>query len=121
MATKIERYDGIVSSNYYIKESMSELGITKQYTAYYFLVDILDILINESRIVRSFYKEVYPIVAKKYHKNDCSIERDIRNMIKVTWDIRLKNKLSQFWNKERRPSCCEFIYLVKNYLIMQIA
>ncbi len=115
------RYEDLVAHNYYVIAKMNELGITNQYTGFYFLVDILDQLINESKVVRSFSREVYPMLAKKYDKNDCTIERDIRNIINVLWDYRLKNKLVMFWSREEKPSCCEFIYIIKNYLVMDIA
>ncbi len=118
---KTLKYEDIVAPNYYVMGKMRELGITDQYTGFYFLVDILDQLINESKVVRSFSREVYPMLAKKYHKNDCTIERDIRNIINVLWDYRLKSKLSLFWQKNEKPSCCEFIYIIKNYLVMNIA
>lgn len=118
---KTMKYEDIVAHNYYVMSRIRELGITEQYTGYYFLVDILDQLINESKVVRSFSREVYPVLAKKYNKNDCTIERDIRNIINVLWDYRLKNKLAKFWLKEDKPSCCEFIYIVKNYLVNCLA
>lgn len=65
---KTIKYEDIVVHNYYVMGKMRELGITEQYTGYYFLVDILDQLINESKVVRSFSREVYQCLQKNIIK-----------------------------------------------------
>lgn len=121
MGIKIQKYSRLVNTNYYFSKRMHNLGIPKQYTAYYYLMDIMDLLINQNKSVKSFSREVYPEIAIKYNKTDCTVERDIRSVINVFWEKSLKNSLSDFWHYERKPRCREFIYLVKNYLIMDIA
>lgn len=121
MGVKAQKYGGPVSKNYFIIKKINELGITQKYNGYYFLIDILDMLMNEYPVIRSFSREIYPVIAKKYNINQAIIERDIRNVIKKLWQPVLKNKLKQFWDKDSVPSCCKFIYLIKNYLIMEIA
>lgn len=121
VSLKVEKCRKLIGNNYYFLKRIRGLGIPSKYMAYYYLVDIMDILINENRRIRAFSREVYPKVAKKYDKTDCTVERDIRSVIKKFWCTSLKNKLSAFWHKERSPRCCEFIYLVKNYLVQDIA
>ncbi len=115
-----EEYTKIVTKNYFLTKKITDLGITKKYTAYYFLLDILDEIINKQRIIKSFSREVYPGLASKYGKHDCSIERDIRNLIATLWDRKLKDKLAYFYSGEGKPTCNEFIYLIKNYILADI-
>ena len=115
------KYGEICTKNYYLRKKFNDLGITKKYTGYYFLLDILDEIINKSRTIKSFSKEIYPELAVKYDKNDCSIERDIRNVIDRLWDDVLKEKLEFLWLNDARPTCCEFIYLIRNYVLVDIA
>lgn len=120
MGRKVEICSKLVSKNYYFEKKLNEIGLTENYLAFFYLVDIMDILINETKIVRSFSTEVYPKLAKKYNKSMCTIERDIRNVINVLWDDGMKYKLSNYFNKTDKPKCCEFIYLIKNYILHTI-
>ncbi len=115
------KYGEICTKNYYLRKKFNDLGITKKYTAYYFLLDIEDEIINKARTIKSFSKEIYPELALKYEKNDCSIERDIRNIISRLWDNGLKDKLTFLWTSDEKPTCCEFIYLLRNYVMNDIA
>lgn len=121
MGKKTESFEDKVCKNYFIIKRIADLGITKSYIGYYFLLDIMDILINEPKTYRSFSKELFPMLAKKYNKNLCTIERDIRNVRDKRWNCGLKNKLSKFWNKGNIPTCNKFIYLVKNYVLDDIS
>ncbi|MBR6778945.1 MAG: hypothetical protein IKM43_02190 [Clostridia bacterium] len=121
MCEKEKIYGQILPNYYFIIKILQDLGITKKYMGFYYLAEILNLLINEDLKIRSFSRQVYPMLASKYNKNSCTIERDIRNVISRFWDEQLKNKLKLFWDREDTPSCCEFIYILKNYLVMQIA
>ena len=116
-----QKYNQICTKNYYLRKKVNDLGITKKYTGYYFLLDILDEIINKSRSIKSFSREIYPELAMKYEKHDCSIERDIRNLISKLWDNGLKEKLNSLWITDDKPTCREFIYLVRNYVLIDIA
>lgn len=111
---------GKYSNNYFISKSVEKLGITNRFIGYFYLVDILDLLINKGIKVNAFSKDVYPVVAAKYSKNACTVERDIRNVIDNLWDDVLLVKLTKFRDKKQKPSCCEFIYLLKNYVISKV-
>ncbi len=121
MGLKREHCSKLVCTNYYVRKRIKDLGISNDYIAYYYLVDILDFLMNEGRRVHSFSKEIYPKLAKKYNKNDCTVERDIRNVINIFWNDKMRIKLNPYWDANTRPSCCKFIYLIKNYLLSEIA
>ncbi len=121
MCLTADKYSNLMPNSYYLKKRMTDLGITQNYKGYYYLLDILNIIINEERVVRCFSREIYPALAEKYAIKGNTIERDIRNIINVCWDLKLKFKLKNFWTKDSRPTCCKFIFLVKNYVISDIA
>lgn len=116
MCNKEDEYFKHVLSNYYFNKRLLRLGIETKYIAFYYLSDIMHKLINENHPPRGFSSNVYPALAEKYNKNDCTIERDIRNLINAKWDASLKNKLSQYWLCEYPPSCCQFIKIVQKYI-----
>lgn len=104
----------------YIVKQLKKLEIDDGYLGFYFVVSIENILLNDSTEINSFYKDIYPVIAEIYDKNDCSIERDIRHYIHQLWLSGDKHKLYQLFGGIK-PSCCKFIYTIKNYLIKQIA
>lgn len=115
------RFKELIKDDYFVRKRLIELGITEIYKGYYFLVDILSYLINTNNSVRSFSTEIYPIVAKKFNISECIIERDIRNVINVLWDYKLKSKLECLWPYEKKPTCCKFIYVIKNYVVIDLS
>jgi len=111
----------MLPKDYFYIKRVKELGITPNYMGFYYIIEILDLLLNEGMIVRSFSKQVYPMLAKKYNKKEITIERNIRNLINKFWEPKLKNELMCLWLREEKPTCCEFIYILKNYILKEIA
>lgn len=113
-------YNKKISNCKYIVKQIKDLGIDDKYLGFYFIISIEDLLLNSKIEINSFYKDVYPKIAKIYDKNECSIERDIRHLINQIWLDGNKHKIYEIC-AGRKPSCCKFIYAIKNYLIQQIA
>ncbi len=120
MSPKEMRYGKNVASNVYFLKQLDNLGIFRKYTGFYLLVEIMQMLINEERRIISFSKEVYPQIAMKYGKTDCTIERNIRNLIHKCWNYDMMTKLNTYYPPNMCPTCREFVYLVRNYIIQQI-
>jgi len=121
MFAKEERYFKFLPNDYFFIKKVKDLGIEPRYLGFYYIIEILDILINEEKYVKSFSKEIYPMVAKKYNKNVSSIERNIRSVINKYWNNSLKENLSEFWHGRNNPTCCDFIFILKNYILSEIA
>ena len=114
------KYGDKVANNVYFVKQLDNLGINKKYIGYYLLIEIMDLLINQERRINSFSKEVYPLIAKKYGKSDCTIERNIRSLIERYWSKELMEKLNVYYPEMHKPSCRDFIFLIKNYITIQI-
>ena len=119
MCAKELKYGALLPNDYLFIKRVQEMGITPKYMGFYYIIEILDLLINESVLVRSFSKQVYPMLAKKYNKKECTIERNIRSVIDKLWQNKLKEKLMFLWLRETQPTCCEFIYILKNYIMTE--
>lgn len=119
MCTKDRIYRNKIKGKFLFTKKLNDLGISSKYIGYFYLIDILDLLINEEKIVKSFSKQIYPIIAEKFNKTSCTIERNIRNLIDKNWNKSVQFELlgTEF---DARPTCCEFIFLVKNYITDQI-
>ena len=120
MNTKEAKFETKLADKLFFAKQLDNLGLERKYTGYYLLIDIMQILINEGKRVSSFSKEVYPIVSKRYNVSECTIERNIRSIICKCWSKDMIMKLNIFRIEEDRPTCCEFIYMVKNYILQQI-
>ncbi len=120
MSVKDVKFSSVLNENIFFVKMLRELGISSRYLGFYFLIDILDMLINKKMVVKSFSKEVYPIIAQKYNMKECTIERNIRNLIDKSWSQKIKHKVKGLWFNQEKPTCCKFIYIVKNYIVMQI-
>lgn len=114
------KYHNKISHCKFIVKQIKDLGINDKYLGFYFLVSIENILLNEKQEINSFYKDIYPRIAKEYEKNECTIERNIRHLINQLWLEGANCKIYQICSGIKL-SCCKFIYTIKNYLIKQIA
>ncbi len=116
MGRKMDECSKLMTHSYFYDYKLQKLGLRKDLVGYYYLVEILTILINENRTVRSFSKEIYPSIASRYNRNDCTVERDIRHCINNQWN-KIKDKLKDFWDKPSQPTCRKFIFVLKNYIM----
>lgn len=121
MGRKVDECSQLVTSNYYFDYRLQDLGLARKYVGYYYLIDILDVLINSGKKVRCFSREIYPDIAVKYNCGECTIERDIRNCINKYWETPARENLEYFWRKDKKPSCKEFVFALKNYMLFWIA
>ena len=121
MGRKVEEYSQLVIDNYYFDYRLRDLGLPRKYVGYYYIIDILDVLINSGKPVCCFSREIYPSIADKYRCGECTIERDIRNCIDKYWDTVDREKLRYFLHKDKKPSCKEFVFALKNFILFSIA
>lgn len=117
---KEEIYGPQIKQFRFFEKRLNELGISKKYTGFYYLVDIMDKLINFDEPVRSYSREVYPMIAKKYNKSEITVERNIRHVIEKSWSLEMRDKLLFSWRSEEMPTCCQFINMLRNYLMLEL-
>ena len=82
MKNKENKYGPIIADKMYIRRVVDEMGFCPNYKGYYFLIFMVDQVLKNK--IKSFSKDLYPEVAKTFGVNECSIERDIRSLIKVS-------------------------------------
>lgn len=113
-------YDEKIAKYRYISKQIRDLGVKRGTLGYYFLVSIESILLRNPNGINAFYKEIYPTVAEMYDRKEWTVERNIRHLIDKLWEDGKRNKAYNLFKGEK-PTCCRFIYLVKNFLMAQIA
>lgn len=68
-----------------------DLGITSKYLGYEYIKELVVYVKTDKRLLQSFNKKLYPILAMQVNTNVNNIERNIRNAIAVASE-RSKNK-----------------------------
>ena len=119
MNSKEKKYSGMISGNLFFIKVLNEIGLKNNYMGYYYLVEIINLLINEKVKASSFCKNIYPVVAEMFNKSACTVERDIRILISKCWNEKMRLILQCKYVKAK-PSCCRFIVLIKNHILSLI-
>lgn len=105
----------------YFKLILERLGVKKKYIGYYFLLEVLDIIINGDVVIRNFQQQVYPCISEKMKVSLCTIERNIRNLIDKSWSYSMMERLGVYYPNGKKPACRQFVLLVKKYVEKSLA
>lgn len=70
---------------------LNDIGITPKFLGYDYIKELVSLIIKDKRLMQSFNKKLYPILAMAVNTNVNNIERNIRNAILVA-SKRSKNK-----------------------------
>lgn len=76
--------------------------------------------IENSELINSVTKILYPTVAKKYQTTSSRVERAIRHAIEVAWDRGDLDTLNAYFgytiqNERGKPTNSEFIAMIADY------
>lgn len=119
MHTKEKRFGSLVNKSIYFANRLNEIGLSNKYTGYYYLIKILDIVVNGEIKVKSYSRQVYPSVALSFNTSVCTIERNIRSLIKNCWSDEIAKRLR--FKNVKRPTCCRLISLIVKNIFENIS
>lgn len=110
--------------NLIAKSVMHQLGIGKSYSGYDYIIDSIDLIMNDESILNNVTKILYIDVAKERHTSQTCVERNIRKVIEVIWNHAEENSAlitKIFGDKHllRKPSNKEFLELLYEYIKLQ--
>ena len=106
-----------------IKKVLDELKISPKLDGYKYLIDVIQICIDNPNAIMCLYKLAYPIIAKKYNVSRSSIDSCMNTVIKKAWIYNdSKTVLKIFGNAidnitEKAPRNKQFIRGVVSYII----
>ncbi len=69
-----------------IEMLIRSLGIGATYRGYRYLSYAIQLCLQDENYLLSISKLLYPEIAKAYYTTSCSVERDIRTIIKICWE-----------------------------------
>ena len=104
-----------------VTKIIHQIGVPAHIKGYQYLRTAILLTINDSDIINSVTKILYPSVAKKYQTTTSRVERAIRHAIEVAWDRGDVDTLNSYFgytiqNNRGKPTNSEFIAMIADNL-----
>lgn len=104
-----------------ISDIMRQIGVPAHIKGYQYLRTSIILCINDSEMLGSVTKILYPTVAKQYNTTASRAERAIRHAIEVAWDRGDVDVLSSYFGytiqaQRGKPTNSEFIAMIADKL-----
>ncbi len=98
-----------------------QIGVPAHIKGYQYLRSAIIMTVNDSDIINSVTKVLYPTVAKRYQTTSSRVERAIRHAIEVAWDRGDVDVLNSYFgytiqNSRGKPTNSEFIAMIADNL-----
>ena len=108
-----------------ITEIIHEIGVPAHIKGYHYLREAITLAVNDSDIINSVTKQLYPCVAKKFSTTSSRVERAIRHAIEVAWDRGDIDVLNSYFgytihNERGKPTNSEFIAMIADKLRLKL-
>lgn len=101
-----------------IERLIRTLGIGATYRGYRYLSYGVYLCLRDENYLLSVSKLLYPEIAHTYKTTSCSVERDIRTVVKVCWERGNKVYLQKIamHSLDERPTSSEFIDIIVGHI-----
>ena len=108
-----------------VSDIMRQIGVPAHIKGYHYLREAIILSINDSDIMGSVTKILYPTVAKMFKTTSSRVERAIRHAIEVAWDRGDVDTLSSYFgytiqSSRGKPTNSEFIAMIADKLRLQL-
>lgn len=107
-----------------VTKIIHQIGVPAHIKGYQYLRTAILMTVEDSDVINSVTKVLYPSVAKKYSTTSSRVERAIRHAIEVAWDRGDLDVLNSIFgytvqNSRGKPTNSEFIALIADNLRLQ--
>ena len=108
-----------------VTEIIHQIGVPAHIKGYHYLRDSIIMVIEQSSIINSVTKQLYPAVAKRNNTTSSRVERAIRHAIEVAWDRGDVDILTSYFgytthNSRGKPTNSEFIAMISDKLRLKL-
>lgn len=108
-----------------VSEIMHQIGVPAHIKGYSYLREAIMLAVNNTEMLGSVTKILYPTVAKTYKTTSSRVERAIRHAIEVAWDRGDVDVLSAYFgytiqSSRGKPTNSEFIAMIADKLRLQM-
>ena len=102
-----------------------QIGVPAHIKGYHYLREAILLSVQDTAMMNSVTKQLYPLVAKKFGTTASRVERAIRHAIEVAWDRGDVDVLNSYFgytiqNSRGKPTNSEFIAMIADKIRMQI-
>ena len=114
----------LINIEYIVTDIIHQIGIPAHIKGYHYLRTAILLSVNDSEMINSVTKLLYPTVAKKYNTTSSRVERAIRHAIEIAWDrgdVDVLNSIFGYTvhNTRGKPTNSEFVALIADKLRLQ--
>ncbi len=104
-----------------ISDILHQIGVPAHIKGYEYLRTAIAMVAENSELIHSVTKVLYPTVAKKYGTTSSRVERAIRHAIEVAWDRGDVDVLNSYFgytiqSSRGKPTNSEFIAMISDFL-----
>ena len=104
-----------------VTKIIHQIGVPAHIKGYQYLRTAILMTIEDTEVINSVTKVLYPTVAKKYQTTTSRVERAIRHAIEVAWDRGDVDTLNSYFgytiqNSRGKPTNSEFIAMIADNL-----
>ncbi len=108
-----------------VTDIIHQVGVPAHIKGYHYLRESIMLAVNDSEIINSVTKQLYPTVAKKFGTTSSRVERAIRHAIEVAWDRGDVDVLNSYFGYtihtgRGKPTNSEFIALIADKLRLRL-
>ena len=108
-----------------VSEIMHQIGVPAHIKGYQYLREAIILSVNNTEMMGSVTKLLYPTVAKTFKTTSSRVERAIRHAIEVAWDRGDVDVLSSYFgytiqSSRGKPTNSEFIAMIDDKLRLQL-
>lgn len=98
-----------------IQKTIRQFRVTSKYKGYILIIHA--ILLYENKDYVQITKDIYPVLAQKYHMSTTSVERNLRTVIETCWrnDRRAVQEIFGY-DINKCPSNSEFIEAIAYFV-----
>lgn len=107
-----------------VTDMIHEIGVPAHIKGYQYLREAIMMSVNDSEMIGSITKILYPTIAKKYQTTPSRVERAIRHAIEVAWNRGRMETLDDMFGYtintgKGKPTNSEFIALIADKIRLQ--
>lgn len=108
-----------------VTDVIHQIGVPAHIKGYHYLREAIILSIQDSEMINSVTKLLYPTIAKQFKTTSSRVERAIRHGIEVAWDRGDVDTLNSYFgftihNGRGKPTNSEFIAMIADRLKLQM-
>lgn len=108
-----------------VTDVILHIGIPAHIKGYHYIREAIMLSVNDSQMINSVTKLLYPTIAKQFDTTSSRVERAIRHAIEIAWDRGDVDTLDSYFgytinNGRGKPTNSEFIAMIADKLRLKL-